>query len=269
MSTAGAPRVRPPAVAGSFYPAERDALVASLRSAFADAVPPQGDLSVPKALVVPHAGYPYSGPVAASAYLRLARGRSSIERVVLIGPSHHVLVRGVAVPSADAFDTPLGRIGVDGAARDVALGVPGVVLDDDAHALEHSLEVQLPFLQVVLDDFELLPLVVSHAGPAQVAAVLDALWGGPETVLVASTDLSHYLPYTEAVALDRHTAEAILAGDSEAIGDRDACGATGLRGLLTAAREHHLHIEQVDLRNSGDTAGDPRQVVGYGAFTLT
>ncbi len=274
MSTAQRPRIRPAAVAGTFYPADREVLLASLRASFADAVAAadaavrDDDRSVPKALIVPHAGYPYSGPVAASAYLRLVPARASIRRVVLLGPSHHTLVRGVAVPSADAFATPLGIVPIDRAAREAALRMLGVVLDDAAHALEHSLEVQLPFLQVVLDDVEVLPLVVSHAPAAEVAAVLGAVWGGPETVLLASTDLSHYHRYDEAVALDRHTADAIVTIDPDAIGDRDACGAAGLRGLLTAARDRHLRVEQVDLRNSGDTAGDRRQVVGYGAFAL-
>jgi AmmeMemoRadiSam system protein B len=217
---------------------------------------------------VPHAGYLYSGPVAASAYLRLAESRESVHRVVLVGPSHHVPVRGVAVTSADAFATPLGVVPVDRAAREAVLAMPATALDDGAHALEHSLEVQLPFLQVVLDDFEVLPLAVGRSRAAEVAAVLGAVWGGPETVLVVSTDLSHYHRYGDAVALDRRTAAAIVASDPDAVGDRDACGAAGLRGLLSAARDRHLDVDQVDLRNSGDTAGDRRQVVGYGAFTL-
>jgi AmmeMemoRadiSam system protein B len=262
-------RARPPAVAGKFYPAEPEALLASLRASFELAVAPEGERPVPKALVVPHAGYPYSGPVAASAYLRLLPAREAIHRVVLIGPSHRVPVGGVAVPSADAFDTPLGRVPVDRAAREVALEVPGVVLDDGAHEFEHSLEVQLPFLQVVLDDFQLVPLVAGPAPAIEVAAVLEAVWGGPETVVIASTDLSHYRTYDEAAALDRRTAAAIVAGDPDAIGDHDACGAAALRGLLVAARDRHLRATQVDLRSSGDTAGDRRQVVGYGAFALT
>jgi AmmeMemoRadiSam system protein B len=261
-------RARPPAVAGKFYPADPEALLASLRASFDAAVAPDGERPTPQALIVPHAGYPYSGPVAASAYLRLVPARETIRRVVLIGPSHRVPVGGVAVPSAGAFDTPLGRIPIDRAACEVALGMPGVVLDDRAHQLEHSLEVQLPFLQVVLDDVELVPLVAGRAPASEVSAVLEALWGGPETVVVASSDLSHYHPYDEAAALDRHTAAAILAREPEAIGDSDACGAAGLRGLLVAARDRRLCVEQVDLRSSGDTAGDRRQVVGYGAFAI-
>lgn len=268
MSAAGPTRVRPPAVAGAFYPAGADALRAAVRAAFADAVPAPDGVPAPKALVVPHAGYPFSGPIAASAYLRLVPARSSIRRVVLLGPSHYVPVRGVAVPSDDAFATPLGPIAIDGRAREAALAVPCVVVDDEAHRSEHSVEVQLPFLQVVLERFELLPLVVGRCGATDLEAVLDAVWGGPETVIVVSTDLSHYHRHAEAVSLDRRTAAAVVAKNPDAIDEGDACGAAGLRGLLTAARARHLRVEQVDLRNSGDTAGDRQRVVGYGAFAL-
>jgi AmmeMemoRadiSam system protein B len=260
--------VRPPAVAGSFYPAGPGALRDALRQSFAAAVVPEGDPPAPKAVVVPHAGYLYSGPIAASAYLRLVAARGPISRVVLIGPSHHVPLAGIAATSADAFATPFGLVPIDDAAREVALGLPGVRIDDAAHALEHSLEVQLPFLQVVLERFEVLPLAVGRCPAAEVAAVLDAVWGGPETVVVVSTDLSHYHGYAGAVALDRRTAEAIVAVEPEAIGDGDACGAHGLRGLLVAARGRHLVVEQLDRRNSGDTAGDRERVVGYGAFAV-
>ena len=261
-------RVRPAAVAGAFYPAGRDDLLEALRRAFEGAVVSGAEAPVPKALVVPHAGYPYSGPIAASAYLRLVPGRASIRRVVLVGPSHRAPVRGVAVSGADAFATPLGLVPVDLVARDVVLAMPGVHVDDAAHAFEHSLEVQLPFLQVVLDGFELLPLAVNDWAAADVAAVLETVWGGPETLIVASTDLSHYHPYVDAVQLDTVTAAAIVAAVPEAIGDRDACGAAGLRGLLAAACAHRLRVAQVDLRNSGDTAGDRQRVVGFGAFVV-
>jgi len=261
-------RVRPAAVAGAFYPAGPVDLLDAIQRAFAGAVVPGADAPVPKALVVPHAGYPYSGPVAASAYLRLVPARASIRRVVLVGPSHRVPVRGVAVSSADAFATPLGLVRVDVAARDAALALPGVHVDDAAHAFEHSLEVQLPFLQVVLDRFELLPLAVNDGSAAEVSAVLEAVWGGSDTLIVASTDLSHFQPYADAVRLDTRTASAIVAASPEAIGHHDACGAAGLRGLLAAGRAHGLGVEQVDVRNSGDTAGDRQQVVGYGAFVI-
>jgi MEMO1 family protein len=266
--TMGGLRIRRPAVAGAFYPAEPAALKDALRSAFAAAVHPEGDRPVPKALVVPHAGYVYSGPVAASAYLRLAPARSRISRVVLVGPSHHVPVDGIAVTDADAFATPLGAIAVDDPARQVALALAAVHVDEGAHAYEHSLEVQLPFLQVVLEQFEVLPLAVGRCQASDAAEVLDGVWGGPETVVVVSSDLSHYQRYADAVTLDARTAAAIVAADPGAIGDRDACGAAGLRALLTTAAARELQIEQLDLRNSGDTAGDPERVVGYGAFAV-
>ncbi len=263
-------RVRPPAVAGTFYPAGAGALSASIEDAFADAVLPGEPEAAPKAIVVPHAGYLFSGPVAATAYARLAGAQDQIRRVVLVGPSHRVPLQGLAVSSADAFATPLGEISLDAELRSVALREPVVVLNDRAHALEHSLEVQLPFLQVVLGEgFTLLPLVAGSCAPEDVAAVLEAVWGGPETLVVVSTDLSHYHPYPEAVTLDRETAAAVVSGRHGDVGDRDACGATGLRGLLAAADRLGLSTELLDLRNSGDTAGDHDRVVGYGAFALS
>ncbi|MFI5040264.1 MAG: AmmeMemoRadiSam system protein B [Acidimicrobiales bacterium] len=261
-------RVRPPAVAGSFYPAEPARLADLLRASFAAARDAGDDRGVPKALVVPHAGYVYSGPIAASAFLRLVPARSTIHRVVLLGPSHRVPVDGMAVSGADAMATPLGSVPVDSGARRAVLGSPVVRTDDAPHAAEHSLEVQLPFLQSVLDRFEVLPLLVGRCPADDVAAVLDAVWGGPETVVVVSTDLSHYHLYGDAVSLDGRTAAAIVASRPEAIDDRDACGAYPLRGLLVAARSRHLTVEALDLRNSGDTAGDKERVVGYGAFAL-
>jgi len=261
-------RVRPPAVAGSFYPGTPDALRAALRHAFTDAVMPVADAPVPKALVVPHAGYLYSGAIAASAYARIIPARSRVRRVVLLGPSHRVYVRGLAVPSVDAFGTPLGVVPIDAAGRSIALDLAGVQVDDRAHADEHSLEVQLPFLQSVLDDFELLPFSVGDATVDEVAAVLDACWGGPETLVVISTDLSHYHRYDEATQLDARTAAAIVARRPDAVGDADACGAYPLRGLLQVASERGLSVEQLDVRNSGDTAGDHHRVVGYGAFAI-
>ena len=266
--TGGGVRTRRPAVAGSFYPSDPGELEESLRRAFTGAEVPPAAAPAPQALVAPHAGYVYSGPVAASAYLRLASARSTIRRVVLIGPSHFLPVDGVALPSADSFESPLGPVPVDDDARQTVLGLPGVSVDDAAHAREHTLEVQLPFLQAVLDRFEVLPLAVGRSSPQQGAAVLDAVWGGPETVVVVSTDLSHYHPYAEAVALDRRTAAAIVAMNPDAVADSDACGGDALRALLTAARSRGLAVEELDLRNSGDTAGDRERVVGYGAFAV-
>ena len=196
-------RVRPPAVAGTFYPSSPDGFGAALRQTFADAAIPSPRAAIPKALIVPHAGYVYSGAIAASAYARIIPSRSTIRRVVLLGPSHRVYVRGLAVPSVDAFRSPLGIVPIDASGRDIALGLPGVQVDDRAHAEEHSLEVQLPFLQSVLDDFTLLPFSVGDATTGEVAAVLEACWGGPETLVVISTDLSHYHQYADARRLDR------------------------------------------------------------------
>jgi AmmeMemoRadiSam system protein B len=251
-----------------FYPSDRGALTEALRRSFADARPAPDGATVPKALIVPHAGYVYSGAVAASAYQRLRPARERVSRVVMIGPSHRVPLQGIAVSAADAFSTPLGEIPIDAPGRAVILRLPGVRVDDLAHAREHSLEVQLPFLQSVLDRFDILPLVAGRCSRGVVADVLDAVWGGPETVVVVSTDLSHYLRYAEAVECDTRTAAAVLSGRAESLRDLDACGVVGLRGLLEEAGSRHLSIEELDLRNSGDTAGDRDSVVGYGAFAL-
>ncbi|RLE15929.1 MAG: AmmeMemoRadiSam system protein B [Actinobacteria bacterium] len=260
--------VRPPAVAGAFYPAAPQVLRQAIDEAFAAAAPRPSDAPVPKALIVPHAGYIYSGAIAASAYGRIVPARTIIKRVVLLGPSHRAYFRGLAVPSVDAFETPLGLVPIDTAARTAALTSPGIEVDDGAHIDEHSLEVQLPFLQAVLDDFTLLPLSVGDATTSEVAAVLEECWGGPETLIVISTDLSHYHHYDEAAELDARTAAAIVSCRPDAIGDRDACGARPVRGLLQVVSDRSLSVEQLDLRNSGDTAGDHNRVVGYGAFAV-
>ena len=259
---------RRPAVAGMFYPADPDDLRRSIDAAFADAASPLPGSKLPKALIVPHAGYVYSGPIAASAFRRIVPAHRRIERVVLLGPSHRVYLRGMAVPSVEAFDTPLGSVPIDEELRAEALSHPAVVLDDEPHMYEHSLEVEVPFLQSVLDHFTLLPITVGETRTDEVAAVLDAIWGGSETLIVVSTDLSHYHRYDDAVRLDAHTAAAIVAANPEAIGDHDACGARPLRGMLRAVADRNLTVEQLDLRNSGDTAGDPSRVVGYGAFVV-
>jgi AmmeMemoRadiSam system protein B len=262
-----APAVRPAAVAGMFYPADPGALVgevqACLRDVAAADVPRAS--RPPKLLVVPHAGYVYSGPVAAHAYARLAPWRSAITRVVLLGPVHRVPVRGLAAPTVSAFATPLGRVSVDVAVLDRLRALPQVVFDDRPHALEHALEVQLPFLQHLLARFTLVPLAVGDATPDEVAAVLDALWGGDETLVVISTDLSHYLPYAQAQARDRATVARVLAFDA-AIYTDEACGAHPLNGALRVARRRGLLPRLLDLRNSGDTTGDRRCVVGYAAI---
>jgi AmmeMemoRadiSam system protein B len=257
---------RPPAVAGSFYPADPVALRRALAGHLAEAAPPP-DASSPKALIAPHAGYVYSGPVAATAYRTLATSRATVRRVLLAGPAHFVPLRGVAMSSADAFATPLGPTTVDDEARARALGVDGTVVDDSAHADEHSLEVHLPFLTQVLGPVPVLPLLVGRGAPAVLADVLDALWGGDETRVVVSTDLSHYHDDATAKAIDRETADAIVAR-CETLHPERACGASAVLGLLEAARRHGLTVRLLDLRTSGDTAGDPRRVVGYGAFAL-
>jgi AmmeMemoRadiSam system protein B len=257
--------VRPAAVAGTFYPADAAALARVVDAAVgggAAAGP------VPKAIIAPHAGYEYSGPIAGTAYARLLPARERIRRVVLLGPAHRVPVPGLVVSGADAFVTPLGRVEVDDAARRRVLALPQVSVDDAAHAREHSLEVQLPFLQRVLASFRVLPLAVGAAGADEVAEVLDVVWDGPETVIVVSSDLSHYHDYATAVALDRRTAEAIVAVRPDALSTDDACGAHAVRGLLEAARRRRLRVELLDLRSSGDTSGDPEAVVGYGAFAV-
>ena len=260
--------VRPPAVAGTFYPADPHEL-ATLVDADLDAVAPTGGVP-PKALIVPHAGYVYSGPVAASAYARLRAARGVVQRVVLLGPAHRVAVASMAVPTTAGFATPLGVVAVDDDARQRALALPGVVADDRPHRPEHSLEVHLPFLQRTLGPtgWSVLPVVVGGARPEEVAALLDALWGGPETLIVVSTDLSHYHDHRTAQRLDRATVEAIVADRLEAVGPEDACGAHPLRGLLHTCRRRGLHPELVDLRTSADTAGDADRVVGYAALVV-
>ena len=263
--------VRPAAIAGMFYPAEPEALLQSVRSMLA-AVDVGGlaDKRPPKAIIAPHAGYIYSGPIAASVYARLAPLRQDVARVVLLGPAHRVAFGGIAVSGAEAFETPLGRVPLDReAAARLLASVPGVVTSDEAHAQEHSLEVHLPFLQTVFDRFTLLPLVVGGAPPDLVARVLEAVWGGPETLVVISSDLSHYLDYGAAQAMDRETCAAIERLDGNALTHPQACGRVPVAGILDLARRRGMSIETLDLRNSGDTAGPRDRVVGYGAWALT
>jgi len=260
--------VRPAAVAGMFYPGTPTVLSAAVQTYLADAGSMQATRDpLPKALIVPHAGYVYSGPVAAPAYRRIAAGRASVRRVILLGPVHRVPIRGLALPAAQAFATPLGTVEVDAEAAARALDLPQVQVSDAAHALEHSLEVQLPFLQTVLDDFKIVPLAVGDATAEEVGEVIDRLWGGSETLIVVSSDLSHYHPYAAARQIDRGTATAILALDAS-IDHEQACGATPINGFALCARRHHLKPELLDLRNSGDTAGDKSRVVGYAAFAF-
>jgi MEMO1 family protein len=260
-------RVRRAAVAGTFYPRERRALERAVKEHLAGAAEAGGE-AAPKALIVPHAGYVYSGPVAASAFARLRPLRRQVERVVLLGPSHHAPLRGLAVPEADAFETPLGLVELDAAGIERALACPAVRRLDAAHEWEHSLEVQLPFLQLLLESFRLVPLAVGDARDEEVADVLEALWGGPETLIVVSSDLSHYHDYATARRLDAATSGAILALRPAGLGPQSACGRVPVRGLLVAARRHGLAPKLLDLRSSGDTAGPRDRVVGYGSFAF-
>jgi MEMO1 family protein len=258
-------RIRPAAVAGLFYPEQPEALAAlvdRLVAAGRPAGPP------PRALIVPHAGYEYSGAVAGAAYARVAARRGAVARVVVIGPAHRVWLRGAAVSGAAAFATPLGPVPIDDDLRRRALARGGIAVHDAAHAYEHAIEVQLPFVQRVLGAVPVLPLVVGDATTAEVAAVLDAVWDAPETLVVVSSDLSHYLDRATATTRDRRTAAAIVACMPEQVRDDDACGAGPIRGLITVARRRGLDVQLLDLRTSADTVGDPAHVVGYGAFTV-
>jgi AmmeMemoRadiSam system protein B len=258
--------VRPPSAAGLYYPRDAEGLRLALRRLLASKT--TAVTRVPKALVVPHAGYAYSGTVAASAYHTLEGAAArAIRHVVVLGPSHRVPMRGMAMPSWNFYATPFGEVPVDQAAR-LRLRELGLVgIADAPHALEHSLEVQLPFLQAVLDDFDLLPIAVGTAPADQVCRALEAVWGGPETLFVVTSDLSHHHTHVEALTLDEQTARAILARRSD-LSDAQACGAGGINGLMECARHKGLEVRLLDRCTSGDTAGDNSRVVGYGSFAL-
>jgi MEMO1 family protein len=259
--------IRPPAAAGTFYPAEPGRLRAMVEGFLAapESSPGEGP---PKALIAPHAGYVYSGPVAGHAFGALRAGAARLRRVVVVGPAHVVPFRGLALPIAKAFRTPLGDIPIDDDAIGAIRDLPQVASTDVPHQPEHALEVELPFLQTVLGDFALVPLLVGDATPAAVAGALERLWGGPETLLVISSDLSHYEPYDRARAHDQATAAAIEQLDGASLGPREACGHLAIAGLLLEARRRAMRVQRLDLRNSGDTAGPRDQVVGYGAWAL-
>lgn len=256
--------IRLPAVAGTFY-AERPQVLEDNLDAMLGRCTSAGP--APKAIIAPHAGYIYSGAVAAEAYARLASARARISRVVLLGPSHRVGFQGIAASNARFFRTPLGDIPVDQHAITSILGIQGTGFLDEAHTGEHSLEVHLPFLQRVLDSFSLVPLVVGDASKELVARVLSTLWGGEETLVVISSDLSHYHSYAEASSIDARTANKIINLDASLVGD-EACGCRGVNGLLHLLKQKNLSITQLDVRNSGDTAGSHDRVVGYGAFLV-
>lgn len=257
--------IRQPAVAGTFYPESPKQLHMMLgqflREAATNAKPP-------KAIIVPHAGYIYSGPIAASAYARLINARNLITRVVLLGPSHRFAFRGLAVSRAETFTTPLGNVPVDLQAVEAIAQLSFVEYLEQAHTYEHSLEVHLPFLQEVLNDFKIVPVVVGDALPVQVSQVLEALWGGEETLIVISSDLSHYHDYATAKLMDQATTKLIEELNYEQLASEFACGMIPVSGLLKLARKKSLSINMIDLRNSGDTVGDKSSVVGYGAYVI-
>jgi len=262
---------RSPAVAGTFYPADAVSLSGQVKAFLGEAQLDMSDEDMtrpPKALIAPHAGYIYSGPIAAQAYIRIQSLKDIVKRVVVLGPCHRVAVNGLALSSADTFTTPLGPVEIDHGLDEALLALPQMQVYDDTHSQEHSLEVHIPFLQVLLNDFKLLPMVVGQSTPDEVAEVLDTVWGGPETLVVISTDLSHYLDYDAAQRLDQQTCRAIETLDINAIGDKQACGRMPVKGLLALVRRKGLSIQTLDLRNSGDTAGPRDQVVGYGAWAL-
>jgi len=257
------PTIRNPAVAGMFYPADSKELENTIRNFLADA---KADQPVSKAIIAPHAGYVYSGQTAAKAYACLAQAANLIKCVVLLGPAHRYPFRGIAAPKADYFATPLGQIKIDHDMIAKISSLPQITVNDEAHAKEHSLEVQLPFLQILLKNFSLVPLVVGMSDADQVAKVLEQLWNGHETLIVVSSDLSHYHDYTTAQKMDKQAAQAILDLNPNAIKEEHACGRIPIKGLLHVAAEKKLRVSLIDLCNSGDTAGPKNHVVGYGAF---
>ncbi len=256
--------VRKPAVAGQFYPSGAAELAATVDAMLA-AVPPRSG-PTPKALIAPHAGFVYSGPVAASAYALLAPDKGLVSRIVLLGPAHRARLRGLALPGVDALATPLGPVPIDASGVEALSDLPHVVTSQEAHAHEHALEVHLPFLQRVLGTFSVIPLVVGEASPEEVAQVIERLWGGPESRVVVSSDLSHYLPYPIAKSVDESTARNIE--QRQYVDPERACGARAVNGLLLVARRRGLTLDRIDLRNSGDTSGSKAEVVGYGSFAL-
>lgn len=258
--------VRPAAVAGLFYPGSSEELRPMVRGFLRDAVESEPEYS-PKAVIAPHAGFVYSGPIAGSAFQCFSAEARSIRRVILLGPAHRQPVQGLALPGQTAFETPLGSVPVDQELVERISSLPQVSTHTAAHAPEHCLEVELPFLQSVLGSFSILPLLVSRASAEEVAEVLERIWGGPETRIVISSDLSHYLSYNAAREMDRETAARIVELQP-AVEEHRACGSVAINGLITAAGHRSLEPRLLDLRNSGDTAGDRLRVVGYGSFAF-
>lgn len=261
---------RPAAVAGMFYESNPSRLQQDVQGFLGEATLPAHAVSaVPKAIIVPHAGYVYSGPVAGSAYATVKALAGQIKRIVLMGPAHRVYIDGIAASTARAFATPLGNVAVDqDTIRELAEEFGFLRYADEVHTMEHSLEVQLPFLQEIFEDFVLLPFAVGGASPDQVEALLDRLWGGAETLIVISSDLSHYRSYEAAREIDGFTAAQIRQLVAARLTGEHACGYLPISGLLQAASKRGLKCEVLDTRSSGDTAGPRDRVVGYGAFAF-
>ncbi len=259
---------RQPAVAGTFYPSVSAQLRNMVEEMLTKAITNNTTNDSPKAIIAPHAGYIYSGPIAASAYATLAEVADRIKRVVLLGPAHRVAFNGVAMSACDSFVTPLGSVSIDHSNDDQLIQLPQVCIYDEAHVTEHSIEVHLPFLQSLFDEFKLIPLVVGNSNAEKVAEVIDLLWGGPETLIVVSTDLSHFHDYQTAQRIDQVTTDAIERMAFEEINFQQACGRLPVSGLLLSARNRGMRVSTLDLRNSGDTTGTHDRVVGYGAYIL-
>lgn len=259
-------KVRQTAVAGTFYPDDPETLKMTVETFLQHA---EKTSVSPKAIIAPHAGYVYSGPIAANAYVSLLARKDEIKRVVLLGPAHRVYVKGLALSSATSFATPLGKVKLDLESLQRLKQLPSVSVVDEAHAQEHSLEVHLPFLQSTLKDFILVPIVVGDVTTKEVTQVLELLWGGGETLIVISSDLSHYHDYKTATQIDKNTSDAIQAMRLDEIGPKEACGCRPMHGLLNIARQRGMRVDLLDLRNSGDTAGTRDRVVGYGSYAFS
>ncbi|PIE81141.1 MAG: AmmeMemoRadiSam system protein B [Chloroflexi bacterium] len=261
--------VRPAAAAGSFYPTNPDRLRDMVQGYLRTAVIPETAVPAPKAIIAPHAGYVYSGPIAGSAYVHVAPLAAQVQQVVMLSPAHTLAVRGLAASSAAHFRTPLGDVPLDQEAVQRTLALNQVEIVDEAHVQEHGLEVHLPFLQETLRNFRLVPFVVGQTTPEDVQEVLEILWGGQDTLIVISSDLSHFLNYKQAQQIDRATCAAIERLEPDAIPQDGACGRRPIQGLLLSAKQRNLSVMTLDLRNSGDTAGSQDRVVGYGAWGLS
>jgi len=260
--------IRKAVVAGTFYPNDPLQLQNTISNLLSEANSPPNNTIQPKAIIVPHAGYIYSGLAAASAFTSLSAFRQDITRIILLGPSHRVAFDGLAVSSADYFQTPLGNIPLDKESTNQLLSLPQVSSIDKAHQFEHSLEVELPFLQEIIGNFKLIPIVVGNADSKSVSEVIESLWGDEETLIVISSDLSHYLDYRTSQLRDKKTCQAIVNLLPESIKHDDACGRNPIKGMLVSAQKHHLTATTTALCNSGDTAGDKNRVVGYGAWVF-